>query len=36
MVEPKQPAVLRKLGHESKTEPDTESEDEKVKKLFGL
>ena len=36
MVEPKQPAMLRKLGHESKTEPDTETEDEKAKKLFGL
>lgn len=36
MVEPKQPATLRKLGHESKAEPDTETEDEKAKKLFGL
>ena len=32
----KQPATLRKLGHESQSEPESESEDEKAKKLFGL
>ena len=36
-VNQQQPAAtLRKLGHETKSEPDTETEEQRANKLFGL